>query len=299
MRRLAASLALLLPSCTAPAVSASPTPVPSALPVVELKYRVFDQVGRPWYCDPDFYPVARADETELARQRFPEMQRDAEAFAAILRHNGVPTGAAFSVGDDQLLAIYRDWKDLERVPLDRTGPTGVYGSAFLVRPQSASKAGERVELRIDAGGRITVLSRTQAGPPNCPICLADTTMIDTPSGPVRVVDLRRGDIIWTLGMTGSRVAAQLVAVGDVEAPADHEVLRIALRDGRAVTGSDGHPTADGRPLRTLSVGDALDGSTVTSIERLPYRGRTYDVLPAGPTGAYWADGVLLASTLRR
>jgi hypothetical protein len=26
-------------------------------------------------------------------------------------------------------------------------------------------------------------------------------------------------------------------------------------------------------------------------------GATYDLLPSGPTGAYWADGVLLGSTL--
>lgn len=126
MRVLAASLALLLSSCGAPAVLASPTPAPSPLPVVELKYRVFDQIGRPWYCDSDFYPVARADETELARQRSPEMQRDEDAYAAILRHTGIAPGADLS--DDRLLAVYH-----ERLPYrGRTydvlpaGPTGAY-----------------------------------------------------------------------------------------------------------------------------------------------------------------------------
>ncbi|HUP02187.1 MAG TPA: hypothetical protein VM737_11815 [Gemmatimonadota bacterium] len=55
--------ALLLAACSAPAAvpTSSPSP-PSPLAVVELKYRVFDEVGRPWYCDPDFYPIQREDE---------------------------------------------------------------------------------------------------------------------------------------------------------------------------------------------------------------------------------------------
>src|SRR6266508_7046235 len=104
MRALLASLALVLSACGAPAVLSSPTPAPSPLPLVELRYRIFDQVGRPWYCDPDFYSIARADEKELARQRLPEMQRDADTYAAILRHNGV--GAAARLSDEQLLAVY-------------------------------------------------------------------------------------------------------------------------------------------------------------------------------------------------
>jgi hypothetical protein len=267
------------------------------LPLVELRYRIFDQVGRPWYCDPDFFPIARADEKELARQRLPEMQKDADTYAAILTHNGLTASATFT--DDQLLGVYHDWKDLQRVPLDPTGPPGVYGSTFVVRPQPATKATERVELRVEAFGRVSVLSRTAAGPPNCPICLADTTLIATPSGNVRVTDLGIGDIVWTADASGRRVAAPVLDMGNVEAPTGHMILRVALADGRTITASPGHPVADRRVLGDLMVGHELDGSTVARIERLPYRGRTYDVLPAGPTGTYWADGVLLRSTLRR
>jgi len=42
----------------------------------------------------------------------------------------------------------------------------------------------------------------------------------------------------------------------------------------------------------------VDGAKVTLWELVPYRGsRTYDLLPAGTTGEYWADGILLSSTL--
>jgi hypothetical protein len=46
------------------------------------------------------------------------------------------------------------------------------------------------------------------------------------------------------------------------------------------------------------LGDPVDGSGVILIENVPYSGSaTYDLLPAGETGLYWADGVLLGSTL--
>jgi len=63
--------------------------------------------------------------------------------------------------------------------------------------------------------------------------------------------------------------------------------------------SPGHPTADGRHIADLSRGDALDGARVVSVERVRYAGAaTYDILPAGATGMYWASGILLGSTLR-
>jgi len=275
---------------------AAPSPVPSPLPVVELQYRVFEQVGRPWYCDPDFYPVARANEKDVARERLPEMQRDAETYAAILRHNGIAAGA--SLTDDQLLALYHDWKDLQRLELQPTGPLGVYGFTLVVRPPASDKEGERVEGRIDASGSVTVLRRQPAGQLMCPICLSAGTRIDTPRGPVLVTELMKGELVWTLGERGERLAAPILETASVEAPPGHEVVRIVLADDRAVTASPGHPTADGRSLGSLALGERLDGSTVVRIERLPYSGRTYDLLPAGPTGAYWADGVLLGSKLR-
>ena len=297
--RLLVIVGLVIAACGGGAAPATPSPAGSPLGVNELKYRVFAQVGRPWFCDSDFYPVARADEKDLARQRLPELVQDAETYRAILEHNALPpTPATWT--DGQLLAVYRDWKDLRALPLALTGPPGMYGVTYLARPGDVTtQQGERVELRIDDRGRLNILSRQPGGRPNCPICLADTATIATPSGPVRVTDLRAGDLVWSQDAAGRRVALPILQVGSIEAPAGHEVLRVTLTDGRALTASPGHPTSDGRTIGSLAVGELLDGSAVMSIARLPYRGRTYDLLPAGATGLYWADGVLLASTLRR
>ena len=84
----------------------------------------------------------------------------------------------------------------------------------------------------------------------------------------------------------------------MEAPATHRVVHLVLADGREVLVSPGHKTADGRPVGTLNVGDILDGSTITHLELVPYAaGQTYDLFPAGATGHYWANGILLSSTL--
>lgn len=292
------ALALVFAACDGGVTTATPPPQP--LNVAQMKYRVMDEIGRPWFCDPDFYPIARADERELAQQRFGEVQKDPTVFSAILTHLNFP--AAPSYTPDQQLAIYREWKTLnalELQPMSFGSPTqlGAAGFAYLATRNGSS--GERVDGRISADGRITVLSRAPSGPPPCPICLAVGTRIATPRGEVAVERLRVGDVVWTTDGRGGRIPAPLIAVGSTPVPGTHEVVRVALDDGRVVFVSPGHPTADGRRIGDLLAEDALDGARVVSVERVRYAGgATYDILAAGTTGAYWANGVLLGSTLR-
>ena len=174
------------------------------------------------------------------------------------------------------------------------------GYSFLYRVQSkgGSAAYEMVSGTVRVDGVVTVSSRTPSGPPNCPICLAASTMIATPNGPVRVTDVRVGTIVWTQAADGSRVAASVIQIGSIEAPAEHRMVHLFLADGRELLVSPGHKTADGRPVGTLRAGDRLDGSMINRLELVPYAGgRTYDLLPAGATGHYWANGILLSSTL--
>ena len=81
-------------------------------------------------------------------------------------------------------------------------------------------------------------------------------------------------------------------------PLGHDAVRIELSDGRSVTASAGHPTVDGRTVGELRVGDRLDGATIVAASAVHLiDGATYDLLPSGPTGRYWAGGVPLGSTL--
>ena len=275
----------------------TPSPAPGGLTQAQLKYGLVDRFGRLLFCDPDFYPVARADEQSQADARFAEIQSDAPTFTAIVAHLGIPASGTYSSA--QRLAIYRDWKMLNALRLEPVGQGFHFLAIFSGNPAGTGNQGTRVDGTIDQRGTISVASQTPSGPPPCPICLARGTRVATPTGDAAVEDLRVGDLVWTEGASGARVAAPLVSTGSTPVPPTHLVVHLVLSDGRTVDVSPGHPTADGRRVGDLAAGDPFDGAVVSAAERVPYSGgATYDVLPAGPTGTYWANGVLLGSTIR-
>jgi hypothetical protein len=257
----------------------------SPLPLPELKYRVIEKVGIPYVCGPPV--VFQGYDEQQAAAEFPAIKADTETYRAILAHAhpaGDETGPAYQV------AVWQEWRRLQATQLT---PNGNGGYDFTVRTEAATVAGS-----VDGSGRVTVTS-SRPGRPNCPICLAAATLIDTPTGPVRVTDLKLGEAVWTAGEDGRRLLARVAALGSVSFPLGHDAIRIELSDGRSVTASVGHPTADGRILGQLRVGDRVDGATIVAVHTVHLSdGATYDLLPSGPTGTYWADGVLLGSTLR-
>jgi hypothetical protein len=104
--------------------------------------------------------------------------------------------------------------------------------------------------------------------------------------------------VWTTDAAGQRVAGLVLEVGSTPVRATHEVVHLVLSDGRIVDVSPGHRLPDGRRLGDLREGDVADGATVVSARLEAYDGgATFDLLPSGPTGNYWANGILLASTL--
>lgn len=132
----------------------------------------------------------------------------------------------------------------------------------------------------------------------CPICLAKNTLIDTPAGAVPVQKLQVGDPIWTVNVSGERTAGMVLQTGKTPVPSSHVMVKLALADGRTVFASPGHPTIDGHKVADLAVGDIYDGARIVVAARVPYgEAYTYDILPSGGTGFYWANGILLGSTL--
>jgi hypothetical protein len=300
MRVCALVLAIVLASCSRAAAGPSPTPTPSgnALPQAELKYLVVEQFGRPFFCDPDVHPVARADEQGQADARFAEIQKDASTFNAILAHKRIAPAASYSAA--QRLAIYRDWKMLNALQLEPVSAGFRFAGVFDESGSATAPQYSRVEGTINARGKVTNVTTAPGAPPACPICLARGTRIATPYGDALVETLRLGDIVWTLDARGTRAAAPIVALGSTPAPETHVVVRVLLSDGRTVDVSPGHVAADGRRVGDLRVDDTYDGARVTSVDRIRYAGEaTFDLLPDGATGTYWANGILLGSTLAR
>jgi hypothetical protein len=274
--------------------SAPGTATGSPLSVNQLKFKVLDEVGPPVYCDPDFYPVARLDgEKTNALAKYSEIKADAELYATIVAHEHLPSG---DLTDDQKLAVYRAWKLLRALTLTQAGSQYSFSYRVLSKGGAASYLMVTGTVRVD--GVVTVSSRAPTGAPPCPICLAASTRISTPGGDVRVTDIKPGMMVWTAAADGTRLARPVLEVGSIEAPAGHQMVHVVLADGRDLLASPGHRTADGRPLGSLAAGDVLDGATIVRWELVPYaHDRTYDLLPVGPTGSYWANGILLSSTL--
>jgi hypothetical protein len=279
-----------------PGPSSEPTPVASVPPLdaSDLRYRLVDQLGRPLFCDPDSYPVARSDEAALALEHFEAIRADAPTYAAITAHLRIDPSASPTSG--QVLAIYREWKTLRALLL--TDADGRFGFDYIAAAGSSGETGWHVVGTIDAGGTIALDRRDPSGPPPCPICLTRGTRIATPDGERPVEDLRPGMAVWTIGRAGQRVMGRVVAVGSTPVPATHEVVHLVLSDGRTFDVSPGHRLPDGRRLGDLRPGDPVDDATVVSVALEAYDGgATFDLLPSGPTGTYWANGILLTSTL--
>lgn len=265
----------------------------AALPgtIDQLKFAVIDKAGPPNYCDPDLYPIAReGGEQANAIADYPQIQANGELYAAILMHEHLPAG---DLTDAEKLTVYRAFKLLRALTLTLSGDHYTFKYRATVGDSIQMVSGTVTPI-----GSVTITSQTPSGPPPCPICLAAATLIATPGGAVRVTEVRPGMLVWTASPDGSRVAAPVLEVGSTPVPAGHLMVHLILADGRELLASPGHSTAGGRPVGALAAGESLDGSTITVWELVPYAGdRTYDLLPAGPTAIYWADGIPLASTL--
>jgi hypothetical protein len=303
-RRWIALVLLAVAACAPAGASPAPTPGPTILPgptggaildPAELRLLLIDRLGPRWYCDPDVYPIEQGSEQERAIEQFPEMLAEHELFTAIAAGLGLDPNGAFT--DVQKLDVYRIWKVAVSIPLDVVGD-GRYRFDYLARPAAGAAEGTRTAGTITESGEITIEQQALASEPNCPICLAEGTRIDTPGGTVAVEALRLGDPIWTFDAAGRRVSGTVIALGSTPAPAEHRVIRLTLADGRSVIASPGHPLADGRRLGDVRIGDRVDGDRVVDMASLPYlSASTWDVVASGSTGGYYAGGIPLRSTL--
>jgi len=285
---LVAALILLPLACKS---QPAPTPTPVVYSAPQLEYRLISNFGGVFYCDPDFYPVAHeGQEQQNALEQYSIIKANVAEFSAILEHLGLPTKADYT--DEEKLLIYREHK-LLTYGVELTASGDVYN--FTLR--TGEGQGYLIIGTITPSGTITILKK-ETSFNTCPICLAKGTLIDTPSGPVQVEELQRGMAVWSMDDSGRRVLAAVVETAVTPVPPSFQVVTVRLDDGRAVTASPGHPTAEGRLLGDYRVGDSLDGALVTAVERASYeKEATYDLLPSSTTGLYWANGILLRSTL--
>jgi hypothetical protein len=275
-----------------PPVPTTPPPPTANYTVTQLKYLLIDNFGEPFFFDSDFSPVVRVGvEEQNALDQFPAIKANAEEFATILQRLGLPDKTDYTT--NETIAIYSEHKKLT-MGIQMTPSGDLYNFSLRVGQQTQ---GEHFAGIITNAGKITVTLQEPSFN-TLPICLPGSTLIATPSGQIAVEQLRAGMTVWTVGSSGLRIAAEVVKVSSTPVPELFQLVRLTLSDGRSIAASPGHPSADSRALGDYRVGDVLDGAIVVSVEKVDYNGgATFDLLPSGPAGTYWANGVLLKSTL--
>ncbi len=279
-------------------VTSFPTPAPAAtvpfpleVSATTLKYKLIDQFGNIFFCDRDFFPVAHEVSAQEIAQRVAELQNSRDEYLTILMHLGLDGVSDLSAEQNRLIDAER--KRLDAIRLDVTPQ----GFKFSLRTSEPGERGFVIEGLIARDGTTTV-TKKQPTITTCPICLTGSTLIATPSGAIPVQDLRKGMLVWTSSRSGARMLAVIQETVQRPVPADVSLVHLVLEDGRELFVSAGHPSFDGRPIGEVRVGDMLDGARVVRADLEPFAdGATYDILPSGETGAYWANGILLRSTL--
>jgi hypothetical protein len=127
-------------------------------------------------------------------------------------------------------------------------------------------------------------------------CAAPDTAIATPSGERPIADLRPGDLVYSVD--GEEIRAVPIVRINRTPVANHRVRQVTFDNGHSIEMTAGHPLADGRPLSALRAGSELTGGIVVAVTSIPYaHDATYDILPLSTSGAYFASGVLVGSTL--
>lgn len=146
---------------------------------------------------------------------------------------------------------------------------------------------------------VTMGKPTTPRPGGCPICLSANSLISTPNGEVNIRNVTVGMSVWSTDSDGNVIRSKVLEVHHTFVGTTHRVIDLKLADGRELFASPNHPTYDGGTVAALKNGQKYDGSTVVSSNLVPYQYEfTYDLLPDSPTGDYFANGILVGSTLK-
>lgn len=251
-------------------------------PTTELKYRLELEYGKAQACGG---PVERVVQDSEKLATFVTVAADTTVLNSFLRHLGIVNDGDWT--DKEKLLIVNESIRLGGITLQAvSGPSYTFRHPIDIKIISGFIEIDGPLVKASEQGKI------------CPICLAGTTQIETPIGSVAVQDLTITSLIWTQDRAGNRIPGIVRQVGQTAVPPTHQMVKLVLADGRTVLVSPGHPTIAGQNVGELLVGDHYDGSVVTSTNRVAYeQPATYDILPSGPTGFYWANGIRLKSTL--
>jgi hypothetical protein len=285
------SIVLTATQDSTPTIADTTPPPPPArrYSKARLQLKLLKKYGLNW-CDDNMYPVGRTvSDEEIAGQLALYQQKDPQLYREVQRDFKVHPDSTPTLKENQM--VFSRFRRARAIRL--TLKDDRYHFEFFAGLPRAQK----IIGSIGKTGDVEIDKKIPGGP-NCPKCLAENTVISTPSGLVKVTDLFPGMSVWTMDQNGNRQSKALLRVQKVPVPESHQMLQLKLEDGRKVLVSPLHPDRFGCPLKDLHKGDLLDGSRIKGYSFRQYEsGYTYDLLPAGGTGLYWANGILIGSTM--
>ncbi len=151
-----------------------------------------------------------------------------------------------------------------------------------------------VSLKVKRAGNSKNCLKKIAGSGKNKDGISPDTRIRTAGVQKRIADIKKGELV--LSDEEKAVRVKKVSKAPVK---NYKVLKVKLNDGTIFEVSPGHPTADGRRFKELKMGDILDNRMVVETKLIPYiYSHIYDILPDSKTGNYYANGVLVGSTLK-
>ncbi len=132
-------------------------------------------------------------------------------------------------------------------------------------------------------------------------CLALGTKISSLKGRIAVERLKKNDLVWTVDARGNKMLQPIIRIKKTYVGNSHIICSLFLSDKRQISVSPLHPLfSEQSAVKDLKKGDIYNDAMVIKNEIQFYRSfYTFDILPAGESGAYFANGILLGSTLFR
>lgn len=164
-------------------------------------------------------------------------------------------------------------------------------------PRGSCRGENSEELLCPEGTFCSGIPAFGCYPPDCPvpICLSPDTRIRTSGIEKQIKDIQVGSIV----LSDDKKPAKVIKIGKTEVK-NHQILEVTFNDGTILKVSPGHPAADGRKFKGLKLGDIVDNRSVSDIKKIVYQHKyTHDILPDSETGNYYANGILVGSTLSR
>lgn len=193
---------------------------------------------------------------------------------------------------------FSDEKDENGCPKFPCGNLVCSSSGFI------SDCGSKGSCRGNSGEELTCPSGTECSglpaygcyPPGCPvpICCSPHTMILTSKGYKDIENIKVGEyVISDNGEPSYVIKTSKLRVYN------HKIVEVKLNDGTVLEISPGHPIGPRSiTFGALKPGFKLDKREVVSTMLVEYKEKyTYDILPNSLTGNYYANGVLIGSSL--